>query len=134
MYELVKDRLKLKKKILVVDDEQINQLMLSRILENDYEVLLASDGKQALDILIRNRGTLSLVLLDLNMPVMDGYTAAKKIRSLPDKDVSSIPIIATTANAFAEDIRHALEVGMDAHISKPISIEKVIDVIGKVCK
>lgn len=131
MYELVKDRLKLKKKILVVDDEQINQLMLSRILENDYEVLLASDGKQALDIMIRNRGTLSLVMLDLNMPVMDGYELMAVVKN--DPSLKNIPVIVLTSDKSAE-VR-SLEMGADDFIPKPYDVPEVILArIGKTIK
>lgn len=124
------------KKILLVEDNAINCEIAKTLLEEQgFIVDNAENGAEAVEIMSKSKkGDFDVILMDIQMPVMDGYTAAKKIRSLPDKDVSSIPIIATTANAFAEDIRHALEVGMDAHISKPISIEKVIDVIGKVCR
>ena len=124
------------KKILLVEDNAINCEIAKTLLEEQgFIVDNAENGAEAVEIMSKSKkDDFDVILMDIQMPVMDGYTAAKKIRSLPDKDVSSIPIIATTANAFAEDIRHALEVGMDAHISKPISIEKVIDVIGKVCK
>lgn len=124
------------KKILLVEDNAINCEIAKTLLEEQgFIVDNAENGAEAVEIMSKSKkDDFDVILMDIQMPVMDGYTAAKKIRSLPDKDVSSIPIIATTANAFAEDIRHALEVGMDAHISKPISIEKVIDVIGKVCR
>ena len=74
-------------------------------------------------------GTFDVILMDIMMPLMDGYEATRQIRKLDRTDASSIPIIALTANAFAEDVRHALDCGMNAHLAKPLDVEKMIHTI-----
>ena len=94
-------------------------------------VTRAADGKSALTQLCNtDPGTFDLILMDIMMPEMNGYEAAKAIRNLPDRpDGKKIPIIAMTANAFAEDVQAALNAGMDEHVAKPIDIEKLRAVI-----
>ena len=70
-------------------------------------------------------GTFDVILMDIMMPLMDGYEATRQIRKLDRTDASSIPIIALTANAFAEDVQRCLDAGMNAHLAKPLDIEKV---------
>mgnify|MGYP000815976097 CR=1 FL=1 len=77
-------------------------------------------------------GTYDLILMDIQMPNMDGYQAAQCIRHLDDKMKAEIPIIAMTANAFAEDRKRAVDIGMNGHIAKPIDIEKMEKVIHRV--
>lgn len=77
-------------------------------------------------------GTFDVILMDIMMPLMDGYEATRQIRKLDRTDASSIPIIALTANAFAEDVRHALDCGMNAHLAKPLDVEKMIHTIALV--
>ena len=77
-------------------------------------------------------GYYQLVLMDIQMPVMNGYQAAQAIRSLPDPDLSSVPIIAMTANAFEEDKQAALKHGMNGHIAKPIDINILFDALDKI--
>ena len=72
-----------------------------------------------------------IILMDIMMPVMDGYEAAEKIRASGKSDAKSIPIIAMTANAFSEDVEHALRSGMNAHLAKPIDVRKLIAVISE---
>ena len=93
----------LERKILVVEDNEINRAALCAILSPQYTVLEAENGVQALALLEKYREGISLILLDIVMPVMDGYMATKKIRSLEDSDLANIPIIALSANAFEED-------------------------------
>ena len=71
-------------------------------------------------------GTFDVILMDIMMPLMDGYEATRQIRKLDRTDASSLPIIALTANAFAEDVRHALDCGMNAHLAKPLDVKKMI--------
>lgn len=72
-----------------------------------------------------------MILMDIQMPVMDGYEATRRIRTLARTDVSSLPIIAMTANAFTEDVAHAIEAGMDHHLAKPIDIAQLMGVLNK---
>ena len=75
-----------------------------------------------------------MILMDIQMPEMDGYEAARAIRQLPDREKACIPIIAMTANAFEEDKRKALAVGMNAHIAKPIQIDKLLSMLVEVIR
>ena len=77
--------------------------------------------------------TYDMILMDIQMPKIDGYKATQAIRNLPDKDKACIPIIAMTANAFAEDKRKTMEAGMDAHLSKPLNVQELMDTIRKFC-
>ena len=77
-------------------------------------------------------GYYRLVLMDIQMPVMDGYEAAKAIRSLEDQKLASVPILAMTANAFEEDRQAALRCGMNGHIAKPIDIEKLMETLDEI--
>ena len=101
------------------------------ILENmGFIVDTAENGQIALDhVKEASAGDLDLILMDIQMPVMDGYEATKAIRSLDDEDKASIPIVAMTANAFMEDVRSAEEAGMQGHIAKPIDVNKMIQTL-----
>ena len=79
-------------------------------------------------------GYYDLVLMDIQMPIMDGYEAVKHIRALENEGLANIPIIAMTANAFEEDKRKALETGMDAYVSKPIDIDKMLETMMDILK
>ena len=93
------------------------------------------DGQEAVE-LFRNSelGEFDVILMDIMMPVMNGYEAAKMIRSLEREDAKKVPIIAMTANAFTEDRIRAKEAGMDEHVAKPIDVELLIKVIHKLVK
>ena len=108
--------------ILVVDDEKDIVSALEIYLKAEgYRVLSACNGKEALAAAARE--DVHLILMDIMMPVMDGLTAIKTIRSLKHPDAETIPIIAMTANAFSEDIQHSLAAGMNAHVSKPVEMK-----------
>ena len=77
-------------------------------------------------------GYYDLVLMDIQMPVMDGYEATRAIRNMPDKGRASLPIIAMTANAFSEDIKKASEAGMNGHIAKPIDVKVMLEVLSEI--
>lgn len=120
-------------KILLVDDNDFNREIASIILQDEkIQVVEAVNGKECIDILQNSKeGDFDLVLMDVQMPVMNGYVATKMIRSLGNEDFADIPIIAMTANAFEEDKKAALECGMNDHIAKPIDIEKLKSVLAK---
>ena len=122
------------KHILLAEDNELNAEIAITILEEmGFSVDHAEDGILCVDKLEREpAGTYDVILMDIQMPNMDGYKATKVIRRLPDKKKSNIPIIAMTANAFAEDRKKALEMGMNGHIAKPIDVDKIREVLAKV--
>ncbi len=109
---------------LLVEDNMINMGIAQMLLEQaGFLIETAENGKIALDMAAAAEpGYYDVILMDIQMPVMDGYMATKAIRSLPDRRLAGVPIIAMTANAFQEDIRKAGEVGMNGHIAKPLNI------------
>ena len=114
---------------------EINRQIAQLLLENEgYAVDMAENGKEAVDMIAEApEDRYYAILMDVQMPVMDGYEATEMIRKM-DGPVSRIPIIALTANAFEEDIRKAIDAGMDGHIAKPIDskkIKEVLDGIGR---
>ncbi len=113
------------KRILLVEDHPLNTIVAKRILEKQkMEVVHREDGQKAFDCFFESEeGYFDAILMDVRMPVMDGITAAKKIRSLERTDAQTIPILAMTANAFEEDRQHTFEAGMNAHLAKPIEPE-----------
>lgn len=119
------------KEILLVEDVELNREIAETILtEAGFHVVSVEDGKQAVDYMNSEKGNMiDLILMDVMMPIMDGYEATQKIRQLEDKAKADIPIIAMTANAFEEDAKAALEAGMNAHVAKPIRIESLYKII-----
>ena len=127
MYELIHFS---DKTILRVEDNEINQEIASTILKDSgFQVDIVDNGQKAVDKVKSN--TYDLGLMDVQMPVMDGYTATRKIRALDDPIKANIPIVAMTANAFEEDKKNAFDAGMNAHISKPLDIQSLLSVISK---
>ena len=119
--------------ILLAEDNELNMEIAEFVLQNEgAEVTKAWNGQEAVE-LFRNSepGEFDVILIDIMMPVMNGYEAAKKIRSLDREDAKTIPIIAMTANAFTEDRIRAREAGMDEHVAKPVDAELLIKVIHK---
>lgn len=116
------------RRVLLVEDNAINRAIARSFLESaSCEAEDAYNGAQALDKLCAHvPDHFDLVLMDLQMPVMDGYEATRCIRELLRVDAADVPIIAMSANAFAEDVRASLECGMDAHLSKPIDMRRVL--------
>ena len=93
---------------------------------------MAENGQAAVDMLSKSEpGYYQLVLMDIQMPVMNGYEATKAIRRLENEELASIPILAMSANAFEEDRRESLKCGMNGHIAKPIDIDRLIDTLCK---
>lgn len=121
-------------RLLLVEDIDMNREIVCEILsEAGFIIEEAENGSIALERLReKGAGYYSAVLMDIQMPVMDGYTATKAIRALEDKELANIPVIAMTANAFEEDKRKALEAGMNAHVAKPIEVQKLFDTLEKV--
>lgn len=110
---------------LVAEDNDINAEILSELLDiEDATCEILENGKLVLERFINaTPGEFAAILMDVQMPVMNGYEAASKIRALDRPDAKEIPIIAMTANAFSEDVKDALRAGMDAHVPKPIDME-----------
>ena len=108
--------------ILVVDDEkEIADLVEIYLVSDGYKVFKANNAQEGLEIL--DKEEIHLVLLDIMMPEMNGYEATRAIRALNRPDAESIPVIAMTANAFAEDVHAAMEAGMNAHVAKPVDLD-----------
>ena len=124
------------KRILVVEDNELNREIAEAILEETgFVVETAPDGTDAVNLMRRaEEHYYDAILMDVQMPVMDGYEATRTIRALPREDVKTMPIIAMTANAMEEDKETALKSGMNAHIAKPLDIELFLDVLGKYLK
>ena len=123
------------RKVLLVEDNPLNQEIARTLLEeNGLRVQTADDGDVAVELLRQAEpGQFDLVLMDIQMPKMDGYTATRQIRTLPG-DVANIPIIAMTANAFEEDKQKAIQAGMNAHIAKPVEVDKLLSAIAGVLR
>ena len=121
------------RRILVAEDNDINAMIATEILEQmGAEVDLAQNGQEAVDRFAAHpEEYYDFILMDVQMPVMNGYEATKQIRALTDPALSGITILAMTANAFDEDRKKVLECGMDGFLSKPIIIEELIDTLQK---
>ena len=115
------------KHVLLVEDNEINREIARTIInEMGIQTDEAKDREEAVKIVSESEiGYYDLILMDIQMPKMDGYSATKAIRLLDRADASGIPIIAMTANAFEEDIWAARRAGMNGHLSKPVNIEKL---------
>ena len=112
----------------------MNQEIATAILnEAGFSVEVANNGEMAVNMLKNSEPDhYQLILMDVQMPVMDGYEATKEIRALKDRKQSSIPIIAMTANAFLEDKQEALNAGMNGHIAKPIDIKVLFQTLDQI--
>ena len=119
------------KKLLLVDDNEINREIANAILEDvGFVVVEAENGKEAVDKIKHARpGEFTAVLMDVQMPVMNGYEAARAIRLLPDSELADIPILAMTANAFEEDKKLTFENGMNGHIAKPVDVDALFAIL-----
>ena len=124
------------KNILLAEDNLINREIAKEILSVTHaNIETADDGLQAVNMFKDSQeGHYSLILMDIQMPVMDGYEASRTIRALERPDASVIPIFAMTANTFAEDIQKAKDAGMDGHIAKPVDINALLKTVGQALK
>ena len=122
--------------VLLAEDNELNMEIAEFMLQNEGTVVTkAWNGQEAVDIFRKSRsGEFDVILMDIMMPVMNGYEAAKMIRSLDREDAKVIPIIAMTANAFTEDKMRAKEAGMDEHIAKPVDGKLLVKVINELVK
>ena len=122
--------------VLLTEDNELNMEIAEFVLQNEGTVVTkAWNGQKAVDIFRKSRpGEFDVILMDIMMPVMNGYEAAKMIRSLDREDAKVIPIIAMTANAFTEDKMRAKEAGMDEHIAKPVDGKLLVKVINELVK
>lgn len=124
------------KKILLVEDNELNREIATVILEEaGFVIEAAPDGTDAVSMMEKSpEGYYDAVLMDIQMPIMNGYEATKAIRAMHRADVKKLPIIAMTANAMEEDKEKALKSGMNAHIAKPLDVELFLSVLGKYLK
>lgn len=122
------------RRLLLAEDNVINLEIASMLLtQAGFTVEHAENGRKAVDMVATSEaGYYDLILMDIQMPIMDGYEATKKIRSLEDAELAGIPIIAMTANAFQDDVAAAQEAGMQGHIAKPLDVQKMIQTIQEV--
>ena len=123
-------------KLLLVEDNEINREIATLILEEaGFQLEEAVNGAEAVQKIAASQpGDYDLVLMDIQMPVMNGYEATREIRALANPDLARIPIIAMTANAFSEDIQAAEKAGMDGHIAKPIDIPQMMRTLRSVLR
>ena len=121
------------KKVLLVDDNELNREIAQEILQDcGIRVITACDGKQAVEFIKSAKPSdCDLVLMDVQMPIMDGYEATRRIRKLDNEIATKIPIIAMTANAFADDRQAALDAGMNEHVAKPVNVNKLKEVLSR---
>ena len=120
-------------KILVADDEQKIREVIREYSEfNGHEITEASDGMTAVGLCKLN--DYDLIIMDIMMPVMGGLEAAHAIRTMERADSNKVPIVAISANAFDEDIHRSLASGMNAHLSKPVEIDKLRETLGRLLK
>ena len=121
-------------RILLVEDNELNQEIALAILgDAGLTVELATNGQIAVEMVKNSKpGYYQLILMDVQMPVMNGYEATREIHKLENKELASIPILAMTANAFEEDKKEALKNGMNGHISKPVDVEKLFETLGEI--
>jgi CheY-like chemotaxis protein len=128
----IKDKLK-GKKALLVDDVEINRIIAVNLLsETGIDIDEAADGKEALEMFKTSpENTYDIIYMDVQMPVMNGYESSLAIRALDRPDARTVPIVALTANAFKEDINKALDSGMNAHLAKPIEVDRCMEITFK---
>ena len=117
--------------MLLAEDNEMNQMIADEILkQHGFEVEIAGDGDEAVRKMAESpAGSYDVILMDIQMPKMDGYEATRRIRSLDDQKKASIPIVAVTANAFEEDRQVAMESGMNGHLAKPYDVPSIMETL-----
>lgn len=120
-------------KVLMAEDNDLNaEIAMIQLAEYGLQVTRVMDGKEAVQLFADStKSAFDVILMDIMMPNMNGFEATQAIRSLHREDAKTIPIIAMTANAFAEDVEASLKAGMNAHIAKPINMEAVLRTLGR---
>ncbi len=121
--------------ILLVEDNTINQLIAKKLLESkEALVTVANNGQEALDSILNKKIEYDVVLMDIQMPVMDGYEATRRVRAINSDYSNNLAIYAMTANSFKSDIEKALEAGMNGHIAKPIEPKALYSLLANIFK
>jgi len=117
-------------RMLIVEDVEINrEILLSLLEDTGFIIDYAVNGEEAVSIVKSAAHKYDIVLMDIQMPVMDGLEATRQIRTLPSCKLDELPIIAMTANVFKDDIKQCFEAGMNDHLSKPVDVEKLLKVL-----
>ena len=124
------------RKILLCEDNALNMEISKTLLESrGFDVICAENGSIGVEKFSKSpAGSFCAILMDLRMPVMNGYEATMKIRSLERSDAKSVPVIAMSADAYAEDIRNSADAGMNAHIAKPVDAAQMFRTLEKFCR
>jgi CheY-like chemotaxis protein len=118
------------KRILLAEDIDVNREIVQLLLEpTGVRIDEAGDGKVAVEMYEANPTAYDLILMDVQMPQMDGYEATRRIRALGTPEAKTVPIVAMTANVFREDIEKSLESGMDAHVGKPLDLTQLLQTL-----
>jgi CheY-like chemotaxis protein len=118
-------------RVLLVEDNELNMEIAKEILEEEgIYITEAADGQMAVNLFTASEpGSYDAILMDIMMPVMNGYDATKAIRASKHPEAETIPIIAMTANAYREDVEMAKEAGMNAHVAKPIDVDLLLSIL-----
>ena len=123
------------KTFLVIEDNEVNQVLVENILKDfGADVEFANNGKEGLEKFLSNSDKYDIIFMDIQMPIMDGFNTTKEIRRSNVKNAKTIPIIAMTGEVYKEDIDHAIEAGMNAHVGKPFKIEEIVSAINKIMR
>jgi signal transduction histidine kinase/CheY-like chemotaxis protein len=122
-------------KVLLVEDVEVNrEIVIALLADSGLEIDEAANGEEALEMVAADPGRYQFILMDVQMPVMDGDEATRRIRALDDERARTVPIVAMTANVFREDIERSLKVGMNAHLGKPIYLATLVDLLRRYLK
>ena len=116
------------KKVLIAEDSSVIQNLTKRILQfQNFEIVTAKNGKQVMDIL--DKDSIDIILMDINMPVMDGIECCQKVRSSSDEKISKTPIFAITGNAQNHSVDYLKSVGFNEYLQKPLNFDQLVDMV-----